>query len=370
MNLQRVLSRLKSAIDQPVRRRSGPLSCAHLVVRALEELVEQPELVHHLERRGVHGVAAEVAQEVAVLFEHRHVDPGAGKEEAGHHPGGAAAGDAACGGVRRCHAARLAQTGESSCRSDRTLALGRNGAGARTGHLEDGRERQRRADEVRRAAARARARHDADRHRRDVCRWRLGRGGRRGHRRPARRGVSRQQGLAGNASRQGTIAACERSLKRLRTDRLDLYLLHWPSRHPIAETVRRSRRSRPTARSGTGACPISTSARWRRCSTVGGQARRRQPGALQSHAPRHRVRPAALAETHGIPIMAYSPVEQGRLAEHRALENGSPRRAASTPAQIALAFTPAPRRRDFDPQGGDPSPCPRQPRGRGHRPHA
>src|SRR3569833_1963813 len=42
--------------------------------------------------------------------------------------------------------------------------------------------------------------------------------------------------MPGNASRAGTIAACERSLKRLRTDRIDLYLLHWPRRHPIAQT--------------------------------------------------------------------------------------------------------------------------------------
>ena len=40
-----------------------------------------------------------------------------------------------------------------------------------------------------------------------------------------------------NASRKGTLAACERSLKRLRTDRLDLYLLHWRGSHPLAETV-------------------------------------------------------------------------------------------------------------------------------------
>jgi diketogulonate reductase-like aldo/keto reductase len=40
-----------------------------------------------------------------------------------------------------------------------------------------------------------------------------------------------------NASRKGAIAACERSLKRLGTDRLDLYLLHWRGSHPLAETV-------------------------------------------------------------------------------------------------------------------------------------
>ncbi len=44
--------------------------------------------------------------------------------------------------------------------------------------------------------------------------------------------------LPSNASYQGTLRACERSLKRLRTDWLDLYLLHWPGSHPIAETMR------------------------------------------------------------------------------------------------------------------------------------
>jgi diketogulonate reductase-like aldo/keto reductase len=43
--------------------------------------------------------------------------------------------------------------------------------------------------------------------------------------------------LPQNASRSGTPAACERSLKRLKTDRIDLYLLHWRGGHPLAETV-------------------------------------------------------------------------------------------------------------------------------------
>lgn len=40
-----------------------------------------------------------------------------------------------------------------------------------------------------------------------------------------------------NASRAGVVAACERSLRRLRTDRLDAYLLHWPGSHPLEETI-------------------------------------------------------------------------------------------------------------------------------------
>ncbi len=40
-----------------------------------------------------------------------------------------------------------------------------------------------------------------------------------------------------NASRKGTLVACERSLRRLRTDHLDCYLLHWPGRHPLEDTI-------------------------------------------------------------------------------------------------------------------------------------
>src|SRR5687768_18434120 len=43
--------------------------------------------------------------------------------------------------------------------------------------------------------------------------------------------------LPSNASRAGTITACERSLRRLGTDHIELYLLHWRGRHPLAETV-------------------------------------------------------------------------------------------------------------------------------------
>src|ERR1700761_2171413 len=43
--------------------------------------------------------------------------------------------------------------------------------------------------------------------------------------------------LPSNASRRGTIIACERSLKRLKTDRLDCYLLHWPGSYSLSETV-------------------------------------------------------------------------------------------------------------------------------------
>src|SRR5262249_22718254 len=43
--------------------------------------------------------------------------------------------------------------------------------------------------------------------------------------------------LPRNATTSGTVAACERSLRRLRTDHLDCYLLHWPGSHPLEDTV-------------------------------------------------------------------------------------------------------------------------------------
>jgi hypothetical protein len=67
----------------------------HLGVRQREELVEQTELVHDVERRWVDGVAAEVAQEVSVLLQHHDVDAGARQQEPEHHSGRPAAGDAA-----------------------------------------------------------------------------------------------------------------------------------------------------------------------------------------------------------------------------------------------------------------------------------
>ncbi len=93
-------------------------------------------------------------------------------------------------------------------------------------------------DGDRRFAPGPRSRHDAYRHRGDV---RFGRGRETlvGEAIAGRRDevflVSKV--LPHNASRKGTIAACERSLKRLKTDRLDCYLLHWRGSHPLADTV-------------------------------------------------------------------------------------------------------------------------------------
>ena len=65
--------------------------------------------------------------------------------------------------------------------------------------------------------------------------------------------------LPENASRRGTVAACERSLRRLGTDRIDLYLLHWPRPAPDRGHARRLRGSAAERQDPLrGACPTST----------------------------------------------------------------------------------------------------------------
>ena len=67
----------------------SPPTCAgeraHLAGAEARKALEQAELVHHLERRGMEGVAAEVAQEVGVLLEHGDLDAGAREQQAEHH---------------------------------------------------------------------------------------------------------------------------------------------------------------------------------------------------------------------------------------------------------------------------------------------
>ena len=66
-----------------------------LLMRQLQELVEQAQFVHQLERRWMDRVAAEIAEEIRVLLQHHDVDAGAREQKAQHHSRGAAAGDAA-----------------------------------------------------------------------------------------------------------------------------------------------------------------------------------------------------------------------------------------------------------------------------------
>ncbi|HKW52904.1 MAG TPA: aldo/keto reductase, partial [Stellaceae bacterium] len=141
-----------------------------------------------------------------------------------------------------------------------------------------------------------------------------------------------------NATRQGTIAACERSLKRLGTDRLDLYLLHWRGAVPLAETLggfaalKRAGKIRHYGVSNFGVSDMEEL--W---SLPGGTET--ATNQVLYNLTRRGIEWALLpwCRERRVPIMAYSPIEQGRLLTKRALKTIATRRGA-TPAQIALAW--------------------------------
>lgn len=145
--------------------------------------------------------------------------------------------------------------------------------------------------------------------------------------------------LPENASRAGTIAACERSLKRLGTDRIDLYLLHWPGRHAIADTVAAFETLRRDGKIGQwGVSNFDTADMAELVAVEGGGhvATNQVLYNLTRRGPEHDL--MVWQAARHIPLMAYSPVEQGRLAKHRALESIAQKHGVSV-AQVALAFT-------------------------------
>jgi diketogulonate reductase-like aldo/keto reductase len=149
--------------------------------------------------------------------------------------------------------------------------------------------------------------------------------------------------LPQNATRRGTIEACERSLGRLRTERLDVYLLHWPGRHPLADTV-----------AGFEALVAAGKIRAWGVSNFDEEelaellaivppdrvACNQVLYHLDERAIEHAVIP--FCREHGIAVVAYSPFGSGsfparRSAGHRVLEDVGQRHGA-TPHQVALAF--------------------------------
>lgn len=141
-----------------------------------------------------------------------------------------------------------------------------------------------------------------------------------------------------NASRRGTPAACERSLARLGLDRIDLYLLHWPGSHPLAQTVEAFEALRSQGRIAhwgvsnfdlEGMRALQGVDAGDRCAAnqVWYSASRR--GVEFDLLPWQRER--------GLPLMAYSPIDQAALARHGALE-AIGRRLGASAAQVALAW--------------------------------
>lgn len=144
--------------------------------------------------------------------------------------------------------------------------------------------------------------------------------------------------LPQNASRRGTIAACEQSLKRLRTDRVDLYLLHWRGSYPLEETLRAFEALVEQGKIRCwGVSNFDVDDMEELTELAGGDA------AATNQVLYNLVRRGIewdlvpWCRQRQIPIMAYSPVEQGRLLTHKGLPEVAKRHGA-TPAQIALAW--------------------------------
>ena len=140
-----------------------------------------------------------------------------------------------------------------------------------------------------------------------------------------------------NASRDRLPKACEASLERLGTDRLDLYLLHWRGGVPFAETIEAMERlvaAGKILRWGVSNLDTDDMAE---LIDAGGAACATDQILynLTRRGPEHDLLPWLAA--HAIPVMAYSPVEQGRLVTHPALRALAAEQGA-TPAQLALAW--------------------------------
>jgi diketogulonate reductase-like aldo/keto reductase len=141
-----------------------------------------------------------------------------------------------------------------------------------------------------------------------------------------------------NATRRGTIAACERSLKRLGTDRIDLYLLHWRGEVPLAETLDAFvalQRSGKIRHYGVSNFDLGDMEEWLRLAGGAATATDQVLYNLGRRGIEWELLPSL--RRHGIPIMAYSPIEQGRLLRKGTLAAIARRRGA-TPAQVALAW--------------------------------
>lgn len=142
-----------------------------------------------------------------------------------------------------------------------------------------------------------------------------------------------------NASRSGAIAACERSLKRLKTDRLDLYLLHWRGSYPLAETVAAFETLKADGKLrywGVSNLDTDDMAELRGV-TNGTNCVSNQ---VLYHLGSRGIEWDLLADCaeHKVMVMAYSPLGQGAVLRNAALAAIAKKHNAG-PAAIALAWT-------------------------------
>lgn len=141
-----------------------------------------------------------------------------------------------------------------------------------------------------------------------------------------------------NASRNGTVAACERSLKRLGTDYLDCYLLHWPGEHPVADTVEAFEALKTQGKIRAWGASNFDVAEMRELTGVTGGMNAATNQVLYNLS-RRGVEFDLLPwqRERGITTMAYSPIEQARLLASTKLK-AIAHDIGATPAQLALAW--------------------------------
>ncbi|MEG9438518.1 aldo/keto reductase [Edaphobacter sp. HDX4] len=144
--------------------------------------------------------------------------------------------------------------------------------------------------------------------------------------------------LPENATRRGTIAACERSLRRLGTDRLDLYLLHWRGNHSLEDTIEGFQSLLQAGKiRHWGVSNFDVSDMDELVGLPGGSdvATDQVLYNLTRRGIEHDLLP--WCQQHRMPTMAYSPIEQGRMLGHHELQKVAERHRA-TAAQVALAW--------------------------------
>src|SRR6202040_999864 len=141
-----------------------------------------------------------------------------------------------------------------------------------------------------------------------------------------------------NASQKGVVEACERSLRRLKTDRIDLYLLHWRGSVPLTETLAgfaRLQRDGKIRHHGVSNFDLDDMKEW--VGLAGGEsvAANQILYNLSRRGPEFELIP--WCRERRVAIMAYTPLEQGRMLHHKGLGEVAARHGA-TPAQVALAW--------------------------------
>jgi diketogulonate reductase-like aldo/keto reductase len=144
--------------------------------------------------------------------------------------------------------------------------------------------------------------------------------------------------LPSNASRRGVEAACENSLKRLRTDSIDLYLLHWRGSVPLAETVAAFEALKASGKiRHWGVSNFDTDDMEELAGLAAGNAVQANQVLYNPHRRgiENDLVPWCLGR--GIAIMAYSPVGQGAILRDAKLAVRAAKHGA-TPAQIVLAW--------------------------------